>query len=140
MIILDTNVLFELMRVAPDPRVTQWVAKQPEEELFTTSVSEAEIFYGIDLIAPGKRRESLLTAAEKTFTGLLLGRVLAFESEAARPFSRIVVHRRALGRPVGYADAQIASIARVSGATLATRDTDDFEDCGIEVVNPWSAA
>jgi len=140
MIILDTSVLFELMRVAPDPRVTQWVAKQPEEELFTTSVSEAEIFYGIELIAPGKRRESLLTAAEKTFTGLLLGRVLAFESEAARPFSRIVVHRRALGRPVGYADAQIASIARVSGATLATRDTDDFEDCGIEVVNPWSAA
>jgi len=66
MIILDTNVLFELMRVAPDPRVTQWVAKQPEEELFTTSVSEAEIFYGIELIAPGKRRESLLTAAEKT--------------------------------------------------------------------------
>jgi predicted nucleic acid-binding protein len=140
MIILDTNVLSELMRVAPDPRVAQWVAKQPEEELFTTSVSEAEIFYGIELLAPGKRRESLLTAAEKTFTRLLLGRVLAFESEAARPFSRIVVHRRALGRPVGHADAQIAAIARVSGAKLATRDTDDFEECGIEVVNPWTAA
>jgi hypothetical protein len=137
MIILDTNVLSELMRLAPDPRVTQWVAKQPEGELFTTSVSEAEIFYGIKLLAAGKRRESLLAAAEKTFTRFLLGRVLAFESEAARPFSRIVVQRRALGRPVRYADAQIASIASVSGATVATRDTDDFEDCGIQVVNPW---
>jgi toxin FitB len=138
MIILDTNVLSELMRRAPDSRVTQWVAKQPEEELFTTSVSEAEIFYGIELLSASKRQESLLAAAEKTFTRFLQGRVLAFESDAARPFSRIVVHRRALGRPVGYADAQIASIARVSGATIATRDTDDFEDCGIRVVNPWS--
>ncbi len=140
MIILDTNVLSELMRTSPDPRVMQWVSKQREEELFTTSVSEAEIFYGIELLAAGKRREALLTAAEKLFTRLLMGRVLAFESGAARPFSRIVAHRRALGRPVGYADAQIASIARVSGATLATRDTDDFEDCGIQVVNPWTAA
>jgi hypothetical protein len=140
MIILDTNVLSELMRPAPDPQVTHWVAKRSEDELFTTSVSEAEIFYGIELLAAGKRRESLLTAAETMFTRLLLGRVLAFESEAARPFSGIVVHRRALGRPVSYADAQIASIARVSGATLATRDTDDFKDCWIEVVNPWTAA
>ncbi len=132
MIILDTNVLSELMRAVPHLRVAQWVAKQPEEELFTTSVSEAEIFYGIELLPAGKRRESLLTAAENTFTRLLLGRVLAFESEAARPFSRIVINRRARGRPVGYADAQIASIASVSGATIATRDTDDFEDCGIQ--------
>jgi toxin FitB len=140
MIILDTNVLSELMRPLPDARVTQWVSEQLEEELFTTSVNEAEIFYGIELLAAGKRRESLLTAAEKMFTRLLMGRILAFESGAARPFSRIVAHRRALGRPVGYADAQIAAIARVSGAMLATRDTDDFEDCGVEVVNPWAAA
>ncbi|MFY9645278.1 MAG: type II toxin-antitoxin system VapC family toxin [Terriglobales bacterium] len=140
MIILDTNVLSELMRLMPSSRVAGWVAKQAPEELFTTSVTEAEIFYGIELLAASKRRESLLSAAEKMFTRVLQGRVLAFESEAARPFARIVARRRALGCPVGHADAQIAAIAQVHSAALATRHSDDFEDCGVTVVNPWIAS
>jgi len=138
MIILDTNVLSELMRPKPSPQVAAWVAKQPATELFTTSITEAEIFHGIELLTKGKRREGLLAAAEAMFAEDLAGRVLGFESDAARAFSRIAVDRRSLGRPVSHADAQIAAIARVRRAALATRNIEDFEDCGIAVVNPWN--
>ena len=114
MIILDTNVLSELMRPTPSPRVVAWVARQPAAELFTTSITEAEIFYGIELLAKGKRREGLLAAAEAMFAEDLAGRIFGFESEAARAFSRIAAHRHALGRPISHADAQIAAIAQAA--------------------------
>ena len=139
MIILDTTVLSELMRAKPAPQVAAWVAKQPATELFTTSITEAEIFYGIELLTKGKRREGLLAAAEAMFAEDLAGRVLGFESDAARAFSKIAVDRRALGKPVSHADAQIAAIARVRRAALATRNIEDFDDCGIAVVNPWNS-
>ena len=139
MIILDTNVLSELMRSTPDPRVLSWVARPAVSELFTTSICEAEILSGIELLAPGKRRDTLIGAADRLFGEALLGRIFGFESEAARTFSKIVALRRRLGRPIGDADAQIAAIARVRGAMLATRNEQDFSDCGIQVVNPWSA-
>jgi toxin FitB len=140
MIILDTNILSELMRPIPSPRVVAWVAKQPATELFTTTVSEAEIFYGIELLTRGKRREILLALAEATFAKDLSGRVVGFESNAARSFSKIAAARRVLGRPISYADAQIAAIAQVRRARLATRDIKDFENCGLDVVNPWDAS
>ena len=139
MIILDTNVLSELMKPKPSPQVAAWVAKQPATELFTTSITEAEIFYGIELLTKGKRREGLLAAAEAMFAEDLAGRILGFESDAARMFSKIAVDRRSLGRPVSHADAQIAAIARVRRAALATRNIEDFEDCGVDVVNPWNS-
>ena len=138
MIILDTNVLSELMRPTPSPRVVAWVAKQPAAELSTTSITEAEVFYGIELLTKGKRREGLLAAAEAMFGEDLAGRVFGFESDAARVFSRIAAHRRALGRPISHADAQIAAIAQVRGARLATRNVTDFEDCGVDAVDPWN--
>jgi len=138
MIILDTNVLSELMRSEPSRRVLAWVAKQPASELFTTSVTEAEIFYGIELLTKGKRREGLLAAAEAMFAEDLAGRVFGFESDAARDFSTIAANRRALGRPISHADAQIAAIAQVRGAKLATRNVADFEECGLDVVDPWN--
>jgi hypothetical protein len=138
MIILDTNVLSELMRPSPSAHVVAWIAKQPATELFTTSITEAEIFYGIELLTKGKRREGLLAAAEAMFAVDLAGRVFGFESEAARVFSTIAAKRRALGRPMSHADAQIAAIARVRRAKLATRNIQDFEECGVDVVNPWS--
>ena len=140
MIILDTNVLSELMRPTPSPRVVAWVAKQPATELFTTSITEAEIFYGLELLTKGKRREGLLAAAEAMFAEDLAGRVLGFDSDAARAFSRIAAHRRALGRPISHADAQIAAITQVRGAKLATRNVTDFEDCGVHAVDPWSGS
>ncbi len=137
MIILDTNVLSELMKPHPVPQVVAWVTQQSETELFTTTITEAEIFYGIELLASGKRREALLSAAEAMFTEDLAGRVLGFESPAARIFSKVAAQRRALGRPIGHADAQIASITQANRARLATRNKSDFEDCGIEVIDPW---
>jgi toxin FitB len=139
-IILDTNVLSELMRPKPSPRVVLWVAKQPATELFTTSITEAEIFYGIELLTKGRRREGLLAAAEAMFAEDLVGRVFGFESEAARAFSKIAAHRRVLGRPISHADAQIAAIAQVRSARLATRNVEDFEDCGLDVVDPWNGS
>ena len=138
MIILDTNVLSELMRPKPSPGVVAWVAKQSGTELFTTVVTEAEIFYGIELLPKGKRREALLEAADGMFAEDLAGRIFSFESDAARVFSRIAAQRRALGKPISHADAQIAAIAQVRKAKLATRNIDDFRDCGIDVVDPWS--
>lgn len=140
MIILDTNVLSELMKAEPSLRVREWVAKQAATELYTTSITEAEILYGIELVAVGKRREGLLAAAEAMFAEDLTGRILGFESDAARAFSKIAAARRSLGRPISHADAQIAGIARVRGAKLATRNVADFEDCEIDVVNPWGGS
>jgi len=136
-IILDTNVLSQLMRPNPFSPVAAWVAKQSATELSTTSITEAEIFYGIELLAKGKRREGLLAAAEAMFAEDFADRVFGFESDAARVFSKIAAHRRALGRPISHADAQIAAIVQVRRAKLATRNVRDFEDCGIDVVDPW---
>jgi toxin FitB len=138
MIILDTNVLAELMRPKPAPHVVAWIAKQPAVELFTTSITEAEVFYGIELLSKGKRREALLGVAEAMFAEDFAGRIFGFESDAARAFSGISAHRRALGRPISHADAQIAAIAQVRSAKLATRNLGDFQDCGLEVINPWN--
>jgi predicted nucleic acid-binding protein len=140
MIILDTNVLSELMRPNPLPRVVEWIAKQPAAELFTTSITVAEIFLGIELLMRGRRREGLLRTAEKMFAEDLQSRILGFEGEAARLFANIAARRRALGKPISYADAQIAAIARLRGARLATRNIADFDRCEIDLVNPWDGS
>ncbi len=137
MTILDTNVISEAMSSAPNQKVSHWIALQPGEQLFTTTISLAEIFYGIELLPTGKRRTGLLVTAETMFTKLFAGRVLVFDNLAARAFATIAVDRRLRGRPITLFDAQIAAIARSNGATLATRNTADFEGCGIRLVNPW---
>jgi toxin FitB len=138
MTVLDTNVLSELISSSPEPLVRRWVDRQPSHQLFTTSISMAEIFQGIELLPQGKRRAGLLIAAQSMFSGLFPGRVLPFHEDAARAFASIAVNRRTRGRPISLFDAQIAAIARASGATLATRNTADFEDCGVQLINPWS--
>jgi predicted nucleic acid-binding protein len=138
MIILDTNVISELMRPEPSPRVVAWVENRPAGDLATTVITEAEIFYGIEMLPKSRRRDALLAAAEGMFAEDFVGRIFAFDSEAARSFSIIAARRRALGRPISHADAQIAAIARVRDAKLATRDVEDFSDCDLHVLDPWS--
>jgi predicted nucleic acid-binding protein len=138
MIILDTNVLSELMRPRPSARVLAWIAKQPEAELSTTSITEAEIFYGLEVLPKGKRREHLTMAAEAVFTEDFSGRVYSFDSAAARAFSKIASSRRTGGRPISHPDAQIAAIAKTRRAKIATRDVKGFEQCGVDVVDPWN--
>ena len=138
MIILDTNVISELMRPMPATQVVRWIDKQAAAGLFTTSISEAEIFYGIELLPRGKRREGLLAAAEAMFIDDFAGRVLGFDSNASRPFAAIAARRRALGKPIGHADAQIAALTRLHGAALATRNVADFDGCDIPLIDPWA--
>lgn len=139
MIILDTNVLSELMRREPSEAVVGWIDRQPMSGLFTTTVTQAEILYGISLLPRGKRREAIHLAALKMFEEDFAQRVLAFGPDAARAYAEVAAARRRAGRPISAFDAQIAAIARVTGAVLATRNTSDFELCGVEVVDPWAA-
>jgi predicted nucleic acid-binding protein len=136
MIILDTNVISELMRSKPFSAVASWVAKHSATELATTSITEAEILFGIEILEKSKRRDGLLTATEAMFGEDFAGRVFGFDSEAARVFSRIAAHRSTLGSPISHGDAQIASIAKARGAKLATRNIADFAECGLDVVDP----
>jgi predicted nucleic acid-binding protein len=139
MIVLDTNVVSELMKEAPDETVRAWVAGQPATSLYTTSITQAEILHGIALLPAGKRRNALEAAAEAMFKDDFGGRVLPFGSDAAQSYARISAQRRRGGRPISQFDAQIAAIARSAGAALATRNTTDYEGCGVRLVNPWSA-
>lgn len=137
MTILDTNVVSEIMRPAPNAMVVRWMATQNSEDLYTTSVTMGEVLYGIELLPSGKRQESLRAGAERIFRVVFTDRVLSFEARAAREFSTIASTRKKRGRPISELDAQIAAIARVHGAVVATRDARGFEGCGVRVVNPW---
>ena len=137
MIILDTNVVSELMRPGPAPAVLGSLSQYSAEELYSSSITLAEILYGIELLPAGKRKADLLAGSERLFKVVLGGRILPFDESAAQAFSHVAAGRRAAGRPISELDAQIAAIASVHGATLATRNTADFEGCGIRVVNPW---
>jgi predicted nucleic acid-binding protein len=137
MIVLDTNVISELMRPQPAPQVVRWMAGTPIAGVFTTSVAQAEILYGISLLPRGKRRTFLEKAMAEIFEQDLAGRILPFDEVAAQAFAVIAADRRAAGRPIGPFDAQIAAIARAHDATVATRDVADFAGCGIAVTSPW---
>lgn len=138
MIILDTNVLSELMRETVDPRVLEWASAQESASLFTTAISEAEVFAGLSVLPSGKRRRALEEAAAGLFADLD-GRVLPFDSAAARLCAQVTSTRLKIGRPIPFADAQIAGIARSRGARVATRDGDGFAACSVDVVDPWRA-
>jgi predicted nucleic acid-binding protein len=137
MIILDTNVLSEVMRPAPSVRVLEWLAKESALSVFTTTIAMAEILYGIELLPKGRRRAALASAVGAMFDEDFAGRILPFDSDAARDFPKIAAARRASGYPIAQFDAQIAAIARSRGAAIATRNTGDFEGCGVTVLNPW---
>ncbi|MDE0123997.1 MAG: type II toxin-antitoxin system VapC family toxin [Bryobacterales bacterium] len=135
---MDTNVVSEVMRHEPRPGVLVWIDQRASRELFVTAVTEAEILAGIALLQPGRRRRRLAGAAERTFSNLFPGRVLPFDSPAARAYSEIVASRRAAGRPASLADSQIAAVARSRGMAVATRNVRDFVAMGVEIFNPWS--
>jgi toxin FitB len=137
-IVLDTNVLSELMKPSPAPRVASWVGSRPARSLYITSITQAEILHGIMLLPKGRRRDSIESAAASMFEIEFAGRVLPFSSDAAAPYARIAVERKRAGRPISHFDAQIAAIAVANGATVATRNIDDFDGCGIRVDNPWA--
>jgi toxin FitB len=139
MIILDTNVVSELMRAKPAPAVLAWLQQSSGAGLYTTAVTVAEIRYGIARLPEGQRRESLHQAANEIFAAFPR-QVLPFDLAAAGTYADVVAGRERLGHPIDGFDAQIAAICRAQAATLATRNTKDFIDTGIEVIDPWQDA
>ena len=121
MIVLDTNVVSELMKPEPFPAVLTWIGSRDRLELYTTSVTQAEILDGVLQLPAGRRRRAVEGAAEAMFQEDFAGRILPFDSRATRPYADLVAERRRRGRPVSQFDAQIAAITRAESATLATR-------------------
>lgn len=139
MIVLDTNVLSELMRSAPEAMVTNWVATQSAANLFITTITQAEILHGVLLLPRGRRRDAIEAAADAMFEEDFAGRILTFSSHAAHAYAEIAIARRQSGRPISHFDAQIAAIAKSMGAGVATRNVADFAGCGIKVIDPWQS-
>lgn len=137
MIILDTNVISEALRPAPDAALRTWIAAQAPASLFTTTVTQTEMLYGLAMLPAGRRRNALRTAIDAAFEVEFAGRVLPFDSESARAFAAIAASCRRAGRPMGPLDAQIAAIAQSRNASIATRDVSDFAHSGVPVINPW---
>ena len=139
MIILDTNVVSELMRATPAPAVLAWLQQTSGTGLYTTSVTVAEIRYGIARLPEGRRKHNLHQAANEIFAAFPR-QVLPFDLAAATAYADLVASREADGNPISGFDGQIAAICRSQVATLATHNTKDFVDCGIALVDPWQQA
>jgi len=140
MFMLDTNVLSAIMGSRPVPEVAAWVAAQAEELLFTASVCQAEILAGIEILPDGHRRRTLEAAAQAIFADDFDGRILPFDEKAARCYAENFAARKRAGKPTATTDLMIAAVARAKGATMVTRNTADFEGCGLAVINPWAVA
>ena len=139
MIMLDTNVVSEIMRPLPTPAVESWIANHPAASLFFSAVGEAELRFGLAIMPAGRRRDALASEIEAMLRDDFADRILPFDSNAARAYAEIAASRRAIGRSVTEADCQIAAITRSRGMPLATRDVRDFQDMGINIIDPWTA-
>ncbi len=137
MIILDTNVLSALMQRRPDFTVINWLDKQPPEAIWISSITLFESRYGLNLLAEGDRRSTLIARFDEILQTDLANRILVFDVRAAIKAAELAAVRKTLGRPIELRDTFIAGIALAHGATLATRNTRHFEDLPSQVVNPW---
>jgi predicted nucleic acid-binding protein len=137
MILVDTNVVSEMMRRAPDPKVVAWLDAQVAETLYLSAVSLAELLLGIAVLPDGRRKVELGLSLGGRAAALFGPRVLAFDYAAAKAFAAAVSQARAAGRQIGMADGQIAATAAAHGLMVATRDTTPFEAVGLKVINPW---
>ncbi|HEY5857923.1 MAG TPA: type II toxin-antitoxin system VapC family toxin [Aldersonia sp.] len=140
MIVLDTNVVSEMMRRTPEPRVVHWVNAFPAADVFVTAVTAAELMYGVARLSEGRRKQELTVKVGALVAEDFEDQVLPFDGLAAVDYADIVATRERAGRPISMADAQIAAICRHWSASLATRNIADFVDIGIRVVNPWNTA
>lgn len=138
MIIIDTNVLSEFMRPDPAANVSTWLGQQDGDQLWTTTITEAELLVGAANLPEGRRRAELERNIDATLSRFG-HRILAFDRDSARQLAEVFARRRAQRLDMNLADGQIAAIARAYGAAVATRDIDDFAHTGVSVINPWTA-
>lgn len=138
MIVLDTNVVSEAMKPAPEPSVRAWLDEQVAETLYLSSVTVAELLFGIAAL-PAGRRKDLLTEAVEGLLALFGGRVLPFDIDAAVRYAELATLARTKGRGLPTPDGYIAAIAASRGFIVASRDTAPFAAAGVSVINPWEA-
>ena len=138
MIVLDTNVVSEAMKATPNPAVLAWLDEQAAETLYLSSVTLAELLFGIGVLPAGRRKEAL-TQMLDGLLALFEDRVLAFDTNAARRYADLAVTARAVGKGFPTPDGYIAAIAKARGFTVATRDVAPFKAVGLNVINPWEA-
>lgn len=138
MILLDTNVVSEPLRTAPDPLVLAWLDGQAIETLYLSAISLAELRFGIAVLPAGRRRDTLLSGLEQRVLPLFTGRILAFDGAAALAYAELRAQARAAGRAIAATDGYIAAIAAARAFSVATRDVLPFEAAGVPVINPWT--
>lgn len=137
MIILDTNVLSELVKITPEQRVIDWLDALVPSDVATTAITAAELWHGVRRLPDGRRKAMLAAGVDAMLYEDLRGRIEVFDTASANRYADIVTARERAGRPISVADAQIAAICASRHATLATRNVDDFTDTGVDIVNPW---
>ena len=137
MTLLDTNVISEAMKPAPEASVMAWLNSQNTAELWTSTIAVAEVYSGIELMPAGKRQRQLFEKAELMFGKFFGARILPFDLLAARAYGAVLKARQAKGLPIDEMDALLAATALANGSALATRNVSHFESCGIRVLNPW---
>ena len=138
MIVLDTNVVSEPLKQAPNPAVVDWLNAQEPETLYLTAVNLAELLAGIELLPTGKRKTALKKALDVQILPLFEGRMLTFDVKAATTFAHINAKAQAAGSTLGFADGAIAAIALANGFAVATRNVGDFAYTGVKIINPWA--
>ena len=139
MIVLDTNVISEIFRPSPEPRVVEWLVSLTGD-VAITSITLAELRAGVRRLPDGRRKDELAQRIEQAVAPYRGSRsVLAFDADAAERYAEVLASREAAGAPVSTADAQIAAICLAHGATCATRNVKDFQHTGVELVDPWNA-
>ena len=138
MIVLDTNVVSEALKPEPQPAVRDWLDEQVAETLYISSVTIAELLFGIGALPNGRRKQKLAATLDGMLP-LFAGRILAFDTNAARHYADLAVAARKAGKGFPTPDGYIAAIATAHGFTVATRDASAFNAAGVPVIDPWTA-
>ena len=139
MILLDTNLVSEPWKPKPDPRVVAWIDAQVVETLFLSSVTVAELRFGIAAMPSGKRRKVLDERLEGDLLPVFVGRVLPFDLDASRAYAELMSKAKIAGQAINMADGYIAAIAAARGLSVASRDVAPFHTAGVPIINPWAA-
>jgi len=137
MIIVDTNVMSELWKPTPHPNVTHWIDKQDIETLFLSSITVAELRYGIAIMPKGKRRTTYQHRLEGDVLSVFSERILPFDLKASQKYAEIMSSAKEQGKAIGKEDGYIAAIAAAQGFIVATRDISPFQAAGVKTINPW---
>lgn len=138
MIVLDTNVISEIFRPSPEPRVVEWLVSLTGD-VAITSITLAELLAGVRRLPEGRRKHELARGIEEAVAPYRGSRsVLAFDADAAERYAEVLAARDAAGAPISTADAQIAAICLAHGAVCATRNVKDFQNTGVKIVDPWN--